>query len=122
MQDDIPSAWTSVCKQAYTTHVKPAKTKGQKVRWVGATLYISGHKIDLSSTLNDKFSSATNLTTRSTTSAESSASEMQSTQDEDHTDLKSSASATKSDGTQGQDTQKKRTQREKRQKKRRDQQ
>lgn len=47
---DLPTAWFNIRKKAYLPCIKPAKARGQKIRWVGPTLYIDNKKIDLTTT------------------------------------------------------------------------
>lgn len=49
VEEDLPPAWVKIRKQAYLTHVKPAKADGLKTRWAGPSLFINNKKADLSS-------------------------------------------------------------------------
>lgn len=48
VENDLPSAWAKTRKHAYLPLVKPAKARGEKIRWVGQTLFINNKKVDLS--------------------------------------------------------------------------
>lgn len=47
VEEDVPPTWAAIRKKAYISHVKPAKAKGQKIRWVGPNLYIDGKNVNL---------------------------------------------------------------------------